>query len=80
MKSALLGLALLAAVSAPAFAHEGGGMGPHSWPPAAVPQADAPHVTRAQVKAELAQAQKDGTLAADNRVDYPAAHEASRGN
>jgi len=55
-------------------------MGPHSWPPAAVPQADAPHVTRAQVKAELAQAQKDGTLAADNRVDYPAAHEASRGN
>ena len=72
MKSTLLGLALACAISAPAFAHNGAG--PSDWPPAPLPQANSHPLTRAEVKAELAQAQRDGTLAADSRVDYPVAH------
>jgi hypothetical protein len=72
MKLVLLGLALTATVATSAFAGEG--MGPNSWPPAATPSADVKPLTRAEVKGELVKAEQDGTLAADNRADYPAAH------
>lgn len=73
-KSALLGAALLAVFGSSAFAS---GMGPNAWPPEALPQAASQQVTRAQVKAELVKAEQDGTLARDNRTDYPAAHGAT---
>ena len=72
-KSVLIGAALLAVFGSSAFAQGGGGRGANNWPPAAL-QTDAKPVTRAQVKAELVKAEQDGTLARDNRVDYPATH------
>ena len=71
MKSAMVGAALMVALSSTAFAQGGGG---NHWPKGSPEQSEVQPLTRAQVRAELAQAQKDGTLVADNRPDYPAAH------
>jgi hypothetical protein len=70
MKTALVSAALLLGLSTTAFA-AGNATGRNYYPgEAAVPQTS--HVTRAEVKADLAKAQAEGTLAADNRADYPA--------
>ena len=67
--SAAVAVAALS-LSASAFAGNGSGNGPSgAWPPVASQHVQSSEKTRAQVRAELAQAQADGTMAALHAQD-----------
>ncbi|WP_144140654.1 DUF4148 domain-containing protein [Paraburkholderia sp. BCC1884] len=69
-RNLLAGLALSLLVSAPVFAQGGGGIGrAGTYETAPVPTTTAK--TRAEVKADLVAAYRDGSLPALNRTTYP---------
>jgi hypothetical protein len=69
-RNLLAGLALSLLVSAPAFAQGGGGIG-RAGTYDTQPAPTASTKTRAEVKAELVAAYRDGSLPSLNRTSYP---------
>jgi Domain of unknown function (DUF4148) len=69
-RNLLAGLALSLLASAPVFAQGGGGIG-RAGTYQTQPVSTTSVTTRAEVKAELASAYRDGSLPALNRTTYP---------
>ncbi|MGF6372670.1 hypothetical protein OKW40_005486 [Paraburkholderia sp. RAU6.4a] len=71
-RNLLAGLALSLLVSVPAFAQGGGGIGrAGTYDTQPAPSASTSTKTRAEVKAELVAAYRDGSLPSLNRTSYP---------
>jgi hypothetical protein len=69
-RNLLAGLALSLLASAPVFAQGGGGIG-HAGTYETQPTPSTTVKTRAEVKAELVEAYRDGSLPSLNRTSYP---------
>jgi Domain of unknown function (DUF4148) len=69
-RNLLAGLAVSLLISAPAFAQGGGGIG-RAGTYEAAPTPNTTVKTRAEVKAEIVEAYRDGSLPSLNRTTYP---------
>ncbi|MGF6571419.1 hypothetical protein ABH945_003540 [Paraburkholderia sp. GAS333] len=69
-RNLLAGLALSLIISAPAFAQGGGGIG-RAGTYETAPTPSTTVKTRAEVKAEIVEAYRDGSLPSLNRTSYP---------